>query len=366
MIFAKGKNIEQKLLLASDNLTRQGLDILNPVQYSDWNDVLLKSSDYSIFHTSNWAIVLYESYGFIPYYFVHIDGNIFNLLLPIMEVNNYFFGRRAISLPFTDYCQPIYKDELKVNDIFIHLSNVGIGRKWKTYQLRNKGEPFKSIPPCSSYFRHYLKLHEDEDAIFRGFRDNYRAKIKKCLNKGVTIRISQAYDDLKIYYELHCHTRKRIGLPPQPYKFFKNIYKNIISKKLGFVALAEYNNKKIAGAVFFHFGEKAVYKYGASDKKYDHLFPNHLLFWSVIQWLCRNGYKELCFGRSELSHHGLIQFKDGWGAEKQLINYYEYDVRKKIFIQRNNESKVPGYFIFKILPLPVSRIIGSFVYRFGA
>ena len=38
--------------------------------------------------------------------------------------------------------------------------------------------------------------------------------------------------------------------------------------KKGFVILASHQDKVIAGAIYFHFGEKVIYKYGASNKCY--------------------------------------------------------------------------------------------------
>lgn len=61
--------------------------------------------------------------------------------------------------------------------------------------------------------------------------------------------------------------------------------------------LASFKGTIIAGAIYFHFGEKAVYKYGASDVKYQQLRPNNLVMWEAIRLYCQNGYKSFCFGR---------------------------------------------------------------------
>jgi len=48
--------------------------------------------------------------------------------------------------------------------------------------------------------------------------------------------------------------------------------------------LASHKGKNIASAVYFHFGDKAIYKYGASDRKYQHLRANNLVMWEAIRW----------------------------------------------------------------------------------
>jgi len=43
--------------------------------------------------------------------------------------------------------------------------------------------------------------------------------------------------------------------------------------------LASLNGKNIAGVICFHFGDRVIYKYGASDKDYQHLRVNNLVMW---------------------------------------------------------------------------------------
>ncbi len=47
----------------------------------------------------------------------------------------------------------------------------------------------------------------------------------------------EAMDD---YYRLHCMTRKRQGVPPQPVSFFKNIFDFIVKQGKGNIFFAAY------------------------------------------------------------------------------------------------------------------------------
>jgi lipid II:glycine glycyltransferase (peptidoglycan interpeptide bridge formation enzyme) len=158
-------------------------------------------------------------------------------------------------------------------------------------------------------------------------------------------------------------TRKQHGLPPQPFNFFKKIHEHVISKDLGFVILASINQEIISGAVYFHFGEKAVYKYGASDKNYQHLRANNLIMSEAIKWYSQNGFKHFCFGRTEPENSGLIQFKSGWGTTEQRINYYYYNFKEEAFIP--GRSKTTGFHnrVFKNMPVPILNKVGALLYR---
>ncbi len=128
------------------------------------------------------------------------------------------------------------------------------------------------------------------------------------------------------FYQLHCLTRKRHELPVQPFQFFKKIHEHIISKKSGFIIKALYCNKIIGAAVFFHFGKKAMFKFGASDLNYQRLRMNNLIMWEAIKWYSTNGYESFCFGRTDMENVGLRRFKQGWGTKEYLIKYFKYDL----------------------------------------
>ena len=183
------------------------------------------------------------------------------------------------------------------------------------------------------------------------------------MKEGVEVKIDRSLESVKEFYRLNCMTRKEHGLPPQPFHFFKKIYDHVISKNLGMVVLASLDQENIAGAIYFHFGEKAVFKYGASDKKFQHLRANNLVMWKAIQWYSQNGYKNLCFGRTERKNQGLIQFKSGWGTTEQQINYYRYDLEKGSFVR--GSSKVTGFHnkVFRNIPIPILKKIGALLYR---
>ena len=40
------------------------------------------------------------------------------------------------------------------------------------------------------------------------------------------------------------------------------------------------------------------------------------------------GIKTFNFGRTELKHKGLLQFKRGWGVKEEILNYYKYDLKQ--------------------------------------
>lgn len=339
------------------------LRILNPSDFPEWNNLLLKNGDYSIFQTSNWAEVLSESYGYIPRYFALFEDDKLSVAIPVMEIKSILTGRRGVSLPFSDYCEPVSKDSAGFETVFRKLTDYGKKDGWKYIELRGeKGIPENSLPH-SYYYSHTLKLSLDEEKVFMTFRDSTKRNIKKAAREGVKIERLDSVEAIEAFYRLNCITRKEHGLPPQPYSFFINLYERIILKGLGTILLASLGKNPIAGAVCMHFGKKAIYKFGASEKKFQRLRANNLVMWEAIKWYAKNGYETFNFGKTEPENSGLRQFKAGWGTEEETIKYYRYDLRKNEFV--SGGSHVTGIHnkLFNNMPIPVSRVFSSIFYK---
>ena len=112
-------------------------DFINPLNIKNWDQIVLSTNDYSFFHSSAWARVLSESYNYIPKYAVQINNNKIEILVPIMEISSYLIRRRGVSLPFTDYCDPIIKKDIPFENILEHLIEFGKKSHWKYIELRS-------------------------------------------------------------------------------------------------------------------------------------------------------------------------------------------------------------------------------------
>jgi len=336
------------------------LQILNPSEYPNWDELLLTNGNYSFFHTSGWAKVISESYGYKLLYFTEIENEKLTALIPIMEIKSPLTGKRGVALPFTDHCPVIASDKKHFQQLFGKIIEYGKKAQWKTIELRGGEEYLRGNITSETYLTHSLDLTQSEKEILSTFRSSTKRNIQKAINKNVQVEVLNSFEYVKEFYRLNCQTRKEHGLPSQPIFFFRKLYEHIISTKKGFVILASYHNKIVAGAVFTHFGNKAIFKYGASDKVYHHLRPNNLVIWETIKLYAQNGYKYLSLGRTEPEHEGLLQFKRGWGTRKKTIHYYKYDLTKDTFV-KNKRYICKRYFKNQILSCYFQKITIAFI-----
>lgn len=340
---------------------QQQIEILNPIDYVGWDELLASNRECTFFHTSAWAKVLCQTYHYRPLYFTVLDNNKLLALFPIMEVKSMLTGVRGVSLPFTDYCEPINASGIELLDIISFVAEYARKHHWKF--IESRGGHYPGETPSTSVCRHTLDLTLGVAEIFSRFDSSTKRNIKKSRREGVKVNICRSLDAIKKYYRLHCITRKRHALPPQPGAFFRNIYEHVISKNLGFVALAFHGKTNIAGSIFFNFQDKCSYKFGASDYTYQHLRANNLVMWEAIKWYAQNGYRSLCLGRTMLDNTGLRRFKTGWGVDEQIINYYKYDLRRDAFMAKTLHPKKAYRHIFGRMPIPLLRALGYLLYK---
>jgi hypothetical protein len=338
------------------------LDVINPIEYPDWDNMLIEHEDASFFHTSAWARVLTESYKYKPLYFTSIENGKIRSLIPLMEVKSFLTGKRGVSLPFTDQCAPICNDPADLEETLNRIIEHGKTAGWAHIDLRGGNAYLNGKPHSASFYVHWLNLSRGKDKIFSKFRDSTKRNIKRARKENVEIKRENSWSAVETFFQLHCGTRKQHGLPPQPRYFFQKIFEQIIDQDKGFVFLAYRQNRVIAGAVFFHFKDNAIYKFGASDRNYLDLRPNNLIMWQAIEWCADNSFKSFSFGRTEPENDGLLQFKRGWGAKETNLNYYKFDLNKDSFVSDKSGAK-SSYNFFKMLPIFMLRIAGNFLYR---
>jgi len=277
-------------------------------------------------------------------------------------VHSPFTGRRGVCLPFSDTCEPLIFDPEVAHLVRDRVVRFARERRWKHLEIRG-GKSFQSA--CASagrFYGHTLDLRLRFEELADRFSSPVRRAIRKAQRNDVgalVVRSRQGIDD---FYRLHVQTRRRHGLPPQPTSFFLNIYEHIIKPGLGFIVLAQRGSRSIAAAVFFRFGKNAIYKFGASDKRFQEFRANNLVMWQGIQLLAHTGVEKLHFGRTDCENDGLRRFKLSWNTQEETISYFRVDPSGRPCLTPVRRDAGLHKRIFGRLPLVFNRLAGSILY----
>ena len=335
--------------------------MFDPLVMPRWDARLAQAPSATVFHTQGWAQVLSHAYGHRPYYLGLPCGDRFEALLPLMEVDSPLLGRRGVSLPFTDLCAPLGgPSEFQV--LFRHAVEIGQARGWRYLELRGVPPSWVGRQPSLSFWGHTLDLDRAEEEISGGLDDSVRRAIRKAEKNGLEVSLGETPEDMRTYYELHCRTRQRHGLPPQPWRFFENLQRHVLGSGHGFVVTAHHAGQPVAGAVFLHFGQNATFKFGASDSRHQELRGNNLVIWRGIQACRQRECRILHFGRTSCSNEGLRRFKFGFGTVHTHVNYLRLDLKSLGPARVNDLAHSPMNSLFRFLPRRAARWVGAALY----
>lgn len=339
-------------------------EIVTQRHSSSWQDAIAAADPEFRFMCSDWIELLVETYGYHPLLFVLKEDEQIKAILPIAVVRSMITGTRGISLPFIDICRPFYQHENQLSKLHAELVQYGKSQKWDYLELRGGVEKMKPSLSSLQFYNHVVNLSQGPTEIFRNMASSNQRAIRKAEKEGVIIQFSTTMDSLKEFYRLQCLTRKRHGLPSQPYRFFKNLHQQFIESGRGVIVSALTPNGDIASsAIYLEQGKTVHYKYGASDLRYQQARCNNLLMWSAIKHYSEKGYQLLDLGRNSIENSGLRRYKQSWGGSESIIHYHRFDLNKNATVEMRDE--VFGWYnaIFKRLPNPILQLAGRLLYR---
>lgn len=341
------------------------VDFLEPSD-ERWLKMINSNSESQIFHHPAWMTIIADFYRYRPFIVAKLDASD-NVLagIPMMEVEDILMRKRWISLPFSDYCNPLFQDkrslELLINDL-VEISNKNHMMK---IMLRWEYPENNALIPYENYYNYLIKIDEDVDKAYKQIKYTTRQQIKKARRDGVRVEWGCTLDHLKQFYNMQILTRRKHGVPVQPWGFFKLFYKYICEQKLGYVLNAFIDDRCIAGMVIILWNKTLMCKYGASDPKYQKYHPNHLLIWEAIEWGCKNGYSHIDLGRTDIDEISLRKYKLNWGSEEKPLIYTNINAEPPILSSGSLMMSIVKPIIQKS-PVMVCRLAGELFYKYFA
>ena len=331
----------------------------------DWRSFVGAHADATPFHDPAWARVIAECYGLDA--FVLAERGPTGALvagLPVVAAPRLpGRGRRLVSLPYTDLVCPLVEPAGEPH--FARLLD-DARRRLGFDRLELRAPLAGSSPLPETAVIHRLALPPQPESLLAGLSGKRRQRIRAAARSTVAIRRAEREEDVtETYFRLHLLTRRRLGVPSQPRRFFRLLWRHVLEPGGGFVLLAEAGGAPLAGAVFMTGNETVVYKYSATDRSIRAGEPAELLLWRALAESCEQGFSTFDFGRTELDAHGLRGFKARWGAVEEPLVYSVLGRHGA-----GGATGAPGAGLVKgalrRAPLWVTRLSGELLYRYAA
>jgi hypothetical protein len=263
------------------------------------------------------------------------------------DVRSWITGRRLVSLPFSDHCDPLVNSPAEQADILAHVRE-HIGRKRCKYaEVRpiSTEEPERlaamDLRPSEKFYLHMLSLSPPLDTLFRELhKDCIQRKVRRAAREELGYEKGRSESLLRKFYQLLLRTRRRHCLPPQPLQWFRHLIASMGDQLT--IRVASKYDRPVAAILTLSFKNTVTYKYGCSDERFNHLGGTPFLFWKTIQEAKDQGMSQLDLGRSGLDNAGLVKFKDRLGAKRMDLKYYRLVPRKALSAWRIATAPKPA------------------------
>lgn len=346
---------------------------LDPSVDSRWDRFVENHSLGWMTHLSGWKKVLEKSFPHMKGFYLallHEDHRTLKAALPLFAVKSWLTGKRLISIPFATLCDPLISSHEELEDLLAGAKHLleEVGGSHMEIKFF-KGIDFiqdNGFGVHDYYRHHFLVLPEDIEELKGSLhRTCVRQRISRAYRSKLTLREGADQADMKKFYRLHVKTRKRLGLPPQPFLFFESLQEEFGGSKFMTLLFAEKNGQDLASLILFKFKDRVSAEFLATDDRYFSLSPNHFLFWEAIKSAYAGGFRVFDFGRTSPQNETLMTFKRHWGT--QVVSLPQIIYPAKLLGKAILKEKSIAYRILtkicRYLPDSALKSIGRFCYH---
>jgi hypothetical protein len=337
----------------------------DPLQDSRWDELVATHPMASAFHRTGWLRTLAATYGYRTMVLTSSPpGEHLSDGIVLCEINSWITGCRLVSVPFADHADPLLNDRVDSFEFTQWIRKERDRHKWKYVELRPLcWEKHSNSPLVASrtFWIHTLDLKPSLESIFRNLDKNcLQRRIRRAERGQLTYEKGNSEELLNDFYRLLMITRRRHQIVPQPREWFRNLIA-FLGPHIE-IRLARKDNTPIAAILTVTHRKTVVYKYGCSDGKFHYLAGMPFLFWRLIEESKVAGAEEIDFGRTDIENHGLIRFKDEFGAARKQLTYLRYpESASGKYITSSDLPRARR--LFSVLPDAISSRVGRLLYR---
>jgi hypothetical protein len=341
---------------------------LDPTKDARWAELVAQHPKASIFHSVGWLQALRRTYGYEPIACTTSSptGELKNGVV-FSRVRSWLTGRRLVSLPFSDHCEPLCDSPEDVDFLIRYLHAALEHEGWKYLEIRPVNGRFSQTGnecgflPIGTYYLHALDLRPELDDVFRSLdKDNVQRRIRRADRAGLVERCGRSEELLQEFYALFLITRGRHRVPPTPYAWFRNLV-HFLNESLE-IRVAYKDRVPIASIITLRFKDIVYFKYGCSDVRFNKFGATPWLLWHAVAAGKQNGAIEFDMGRTQEDDAGLLAFKNHWVREPKRLIYLKFPYAASLDSVSGWKLELAKR-VFSRMPGGLLRLTGNLLYR---
>lgn len=245
------------------------------------------------------------------------DGTGPRSALPLVDIDDPS-GARSVSLPFCDFVDaPMHADDWAT--VAAPLLDSGVHVKLDTVV----DHPAVDDPRFDSDVDGVvLEIDVDRPPVemLPEFSQLARRQIRRAERSGIRYRLATDLDSMRAYHRLHLGVRRhRHRLLAQPFAMFEAIHEHFAEQGRGGVILGEHDGEVVGGCLLLVTDHAVHYKFSASHPDHRRDGVSHGAVFASLEYTHEIGRPVFDFGRSDLAHTGLVEFKRRYRPRERLL-----------------------------------------------
>ena len=330
---------------------------------TEWDRYVLATPHATGYHLLGWRSIVEQSFGHHTDYLLAKDtqGRARGVL-PLVMLSSKLFGRFLVSIPFVNYGGVIGDDTDTVTCLIKKAIERAHALGARHIELRQQQPADVQLPSSPRKVSMRLELPKEFELLWKEFPSKLRSQIRRAQKENMTVRVGGA-ECLGEFYTVFARCMRDLGTPVYSKRFFQAICEHF--PKESRICVVSFNGTPLAAGFLYGFRSVLEIPWAAADKRFSRLAPNMLLYNSVLEHACREGFHVFDFGRST-PDSGTYRFKEQWGAQPHQLHWYYWTAGGEELPQLNPQN--PKYElaikIWRQLPLPVANWLGPHIVKY--
>ena len=327
-----------------------------------WDRYVLNHVGASGYQLIGWRQVVERSFGHQTFYLMARDERAqVRGVLPLVFVSSRLFGRFLVSMPFVNY-GGVLADTTEAQQALLEAAVSRATDLGATHiELRHQNLLGLDWTSKQHKVSMRLDLPREPEALWKGFPSKLRSQIKRAMKEQLTVRIEGA-ELLDDFYRVFARNMRDLGTPVYVRRFFEKILEAF--PKGARICAVYLGPQPVAAGFLYGFQTTLEIPWASSDRRYNHLSTNMLLYSSALEYACREGFELFDFGRSTPGG-STYRFKEQWGARPVPLYWHHWsrDRRPVPDVSPANSKYGLAIRTWKRLPVALTRLIGPSIVR---
>lgn len=277
---------------------------------AEWDAFVESRPGATFCHLFGWRHIMTEVMGHpAPYLTARDDEGALVGVLPLVRVRSRLLGDYLLSMPFLNYGGPLGDEPVRAR-LARSAARAAKAAGVDLMELRTRDAIDCELPRSDRKITVLLDLPDTPEELFEErFKAKLRAQIRRPMKEGMEVRFGS--DQVEPFYEVFSRNMRDLGTPVLSKTFF-HAAAGLFEERV-LVAVVYHRGEPVASGFGFMFGDEFEITWASAVREYNHLSPNMLLYWGMMEECIRRGVGTFNFGRCTPGG-GTHRFKRQWGG----------------------------------------------------